>query len=159
MEGTNGVVSFDSETVVIKKIKRKHTGMDTNMQYKLQSLAENIVKNNNLNIIKIPKTINYGKNFIKMERIDDSHPYYSEESSANYEFIRELEIFYKNFIENGYFPMDFECYLQKNNKIVILDFDKFIKIENNKLKYFGKEYEINNLLKGAFIPKNFKIYL
>jgi RIO-like serine/threonine protein kinase len=160
MEGTNGVISFDSENNAIKTIKRKHMGMNAQLQFKLQKLAENIVKNTKLNIIKVPKIFSYGNNFIKMERIDDSHPYYNEESSYNLEFIKELEIFYKNFIKYGYLPFDFECYLQKNNQIVILDFDKFIKIYNYKqVEYLGKKYCINDLLQGPFIPKKFKINL
>jgi hypothetical protein len=159
LEGTNGIISIDDENNIIKKIKKKHTGMNAEMQFKLQKIAEDIVKNNKLNIIKIPKIIYYNYNYIKMERIDDSHPYYNNESTSNLEFIFELEIFYKNFIKNGFFPIDFECYLQNNNQVAIIDFDKFIKIENNKLIYFGKEYKINNLLEGVFIPMNLKIYL
>ena len=150
-EGTNGIVYSKSTDFICKKIKRNGTGMGAKEQYKLQELALSIIDKNNLKIIQIPKLVSCNNNQIIMEKIDDSHPYYGEESNSNKEFCEELIIFYNEFKQYNYIPVDYECFLQSNGIVIILDFDKFINL-NGKLMYFGKEVSMQYLLDGVFIP-------
>jgi len=151
MEGTCGKICDTSNGVVRKVIKRKYKGFSAMQQYHIQQIAINIVKNNNLKLIVVPKVFDYNNNSYSMEKIDDSNPYYTDKSSLNDIFKKELLIFYKEFEKNGYFPNDFECFLQKDNKICIVDFDKFIKINDKNDKKFDKE----TYLKNPFIPQFF----
>jgi hypothetical protein len=150
MEGTNGRVIIENENIVTKIIKRKHTGFGAEEQYKIHKIAYEIVKKNNFEIIKVPKLLKLGNKSISMEKIDDSYPYYREKSNKNSKFCNELKKFYEDFKTYGYFPYDYECYLQKDNKVYILDFDKF--------KLWDKTYNIDKKdFIGIFIPDIFII--
>ncbi len=150
-EGSNGIVYSKSFNYICKKIKKNGYGMNVIDQYKLQEIALNIVEKNNFKIIRVPKLISCEDNIIIMEKIDDSHPYYGEESNYNKEFCEELVIFYNDFKQYNYIPVDYECFLQTDGTVVILDFDKFINLKG-KLMYFGKEVSMQYLLNGVFIP-------
>jgi hypothetical protein len=63
------------------------------------------------------------------------------------------------FIKIGYFPHDYECYLQSDGKIAIIDFDKFLDIWNKKLYYQDTEYKMEKIMKSYNVPKNFTIKL
>ncbi len=93
-----------------------------------------------------------------MDRIDDSYSYESKESCENTDFVRELRIFYKEFMELGYLPVDYECYMQKDGRVAIVDFDKFIKIgQNGELNFYGHTRTLEDMLKGPHIPANFSL--
>lgn len=149
MQGTCGRIIIN-DNIATKIINRHSKSLKIDEQYKLQKFGFNITKN--FTKIKIPKPINLQKRSYDMEKIDDNYPYYSNESKDNNSFIQELIKLYDEFIRIGYFPNDYECYLQNDGSIYIIDFDKFIKI-TDKIK-------LNNLLVGAFIPENFNnIYI
>ena len=151
MLGTCGRINYSIDNdIVTKIIKRKCKSLSIGDQFKLHKFAFNIIIKNHFHILKIPKPINLYKKSYSMQKIDDSNPYYSQDSRDNKCFIKELVIFYIEFIKEGYYPNDYECFLQKDNSIYILDFDKFIKID--KINKLNQEF----LLVGAFIPENFK---
>lgn len=149
MEGTCGKLKDETNGIVRKILKKNYRGTSAMQQFYLQKLAYDIVINNKLQIISIPKVFDYNENSYTMEKIDDSKPYYTEDSSLNNDFKKELLIFYKEFEKQKYFPNDFECFIQKDGKISIVDFDKFIKIQENQ--------NINKqlYLKNPFIPMSF----
>ena len=146
MEGTNGIVIIENENIVTKIVKKKHSGFDAEEQYKIQKIAYDIVQKNNFEIIKVPQLFKLGNKSISMEKIDDSYPYYNQESNYNLKFCNELKKFNEEFLNFGYLPYDYECYLQKDNTVYILDFDKFLKY--NKNIEIDKKYLI-----GVFIPE------
>ncbi len=150
-EGTNGVVYYTSKELIVKRVKRKGTGMNAINQAKLHELALRIVNDNEFKIIRVPKLVSYNESTIIMEKIDDSYPYYGEESTNNKPFCEELIIFYNEFKKNNYIPLDYECFLQKDGLVVILDFDKFISFKD-ELMYFRKEVNMQYILEGVFIP-------
>lgn len=150
-EGTNGVVYSTSKELIVKKVKRKGSGMNALKQARLQELAFHIINNNELKIIRVPKLVSYDETTIIMEKIDDSYPYYGNESTNNKPFCEELIIFYNQFKKNNYIPLDYECFLQKDGSVVILDFDKFISLKD-ELMYFGKEVNMQYILEGVFVP-------
>ncbi len=137
MEGTSGKISNFALNIVKKTIKQQHKAMTASDQFELQKKAIQICKNNNFKIIKIPNVYECEKNSYTMDKIDDSTPYYQNESNNNTEFIKELDIYYSEFIKIGYIPNDIECYLQDNNTIFIIDFDKYIKINSQNKKYMA----------------------
>lgn len=144
------------DNIVKKILKRNYIGHSAKTQFIIQKMAYNICKQNKFKIITIPLVYSYDSNSYTMDKIDDDYEYNSDESSYNYKYVNELKIFYKKFIDNNYFPFDYECYKQKNNKICIIDFDKFIKIDDiNNLMYYGTKKEISDLLKGNNVPYNF----
>ena len=147
MQGTCGRIEINNN-IATKIINRNSKSLKIEEQYNLQEFGYNLTKN--FKTIKIPKPFNLQKKSYDMEKIDDSYPYYSNESKDNTNFIQELIKLYDEFIKIEYFPNDYECYLQKDNLIYILDFDKFIKI--NQINKLNQEF----LLVGAFIPENFK---
>ena len=148
MYGSCGRIEQSVNNTVIKSNKRKCNNLSIQEQFSLQKIAYNIT--NKFKIIKIPKPLELFNKSYSMEKIDDNFPYYAQESKNNELFIKELIIFYKEFIKEGYYPYDYECFMQKDGKIFILDFDKFIKID--KINKLNQEL----LLVGAFIPENFK---
>ena len=150
-EGTNGVVYSTSKELIVKKVKRNGTGANAVQQGKLHTLAHSIINDNELKIIRVPKLVSYDEKTIIMEKIDDSYPYYGTESINNKPFCEELIIFYNEFKKNNYIPVDYECFLQKDGSIVILDFDKFISLKD-ELMYFGKEVNMQYILEGVFVP-------
>lgn len=148
MEGACGKLKDECAGIVRKIIKKNYKGTPVTQQFQLQKLAYDIVEKCNLQTISIPKVFDFNANSYTMEKIDDSHPYYTEESSSNTEFKKELLTFYKEFEKHNYFPNDFECFVQKNGKICILDFDKFIEIGD---KTVNKDLYLMN----PFIPMSF----
>jgi RIO-like serine/threonine protein kinase len=145
MQGTCGHIEINNN-IATKIINRNSKSLKIEEQYNLQEIGYNLTKN--FKTIKIPKPFNLQKKSYDMEKIDDSYPYYSNESKDNTNFIQELIKLYDEFIKIEYFPNDYECYLQNDRSICIIDFDKFIKIADKQ--------KLDHLLIGAFIPKNFQ---
>ncbi len=158
MEGACGILKDEGNNIVRKVIKSKHRGTNAPTQYMLQEKAYNICMNNDFKIIFVPEVYEFDKKSYTMDRIDDSYPYNSEESSQNPEYVKELRIFMNEFIKIGYFPADFECYKQKDGTVAIVDFDKFVAIkENGELWYFGKKMTTERMLLGENFPTNFTL--
>ena len=79
MQGTCGRIIINVN-IATKIINRHSKSLKIEEQYKLQEFGYNTTKK--FKIIKIPKPINLQKKSYDMERIDDSHPYYANESKA-----------------------------------------------------------------------------
>jgi RIO-like serine/threonine protein kinase len=98
----------------------------------------------------VPKPYHCGKNSYSMDKIDDSYSYESKESAKDKEMIKELKTFYQKMMKNNYFPLDYELFKQKDGKVALIDFDKFIPMDKS---FKVKDY----LLQGAYVPQDFKL--
>jgi RIO-like serine/threonine protein kinase len=158
MEGACGILRDEGDGIVRKMIKRSHRGASAETQFDLQEMACEICHKNNFQAIFVPQVYELEKRSYTMDRIDDSYSYESKESCENIDFVRELRVFFKEFIDLGYVPADFECYKQKDGRISIVDFDKFIKIgQNGEMNFFGRNVTVDDMLKGSHIPANFSL--
>lgn len=122
MEGACGTIVDENEKVVRKVLKRKYKGKSAFEQYTLQKLAIQVVEEYKLKTIYIPHVYSYDQRSYTMDRVDTSIPLY--EFEVKYEVIEELKQFCSGMESKGFFANDIECYVQPNNKIAILDFDK-----------------------------------
>lgn len=125
--GSSGVirVSPKDKNIVIKKSKKKNY-----LEYNFHIIAYNLSQK--YKILKVPKPLEVlDEKTYSMERIDDKKllifSVMSNEQLETYEeFLEELRDFYRKMICINVFPYDFELYTQKDNTIMLLDFDKFI---------------------------------
>ena len=128
MEGACGKLT-ESCGIVKKTIKKKYTGLSANTQFNLQTTAYELCKRRAFQVLRVPKPHEQYNNSYTMDKIDDSIPYYAADSQHNMEFIRDLDVYYSEFIKLGYLPNDIECYLQQDGTVCIIDYDKYINIQ------------------------------
>jgi hypothetical protein len=145
MEGACGKLT-ESCGIVKKTIKKKYTGLSAKIQFNLQTAAYELCKRNAFQVIRVPRTYKQYDNSYTMDKIDDSIPYYAADSQHNMEFIRELDVYYIEFITLGYLPNDIECYLQPDGTVYIIDYDKYIKLPS-----------VQNTYMAHFIPEHIRL--
>ena len=149
MEGTCGKITYETKNnnIIIRKTMKnniRHKQEKIAEQYMLQDYGNQISKQ--FDILYVPAVFNYDYKSYTMEIINNTCPIYSKELNKNIKYLEELKIFYDAYKKINYFPNDYECFLQQEtNKIAIIDFDKFQKLNTNKNKF--------NI--GPFIPTNF----
>lgn len=126
MEGASGKIYDYSLDKVIKVSKRKNN----NFEYKIHILAEELTQD--LRVLRVPKIFErVSQRAYVMEKIQLSPVIYTDE------LLTELSILYKRMIEKGFFPNDFELYQQPDNSVILLDFDKFGVIFEEKIRVCG----------------------
>lgn len=122
-----------------------HTLLDYNSKYML---------------LYTPKPINYEDNQYKMGAIDDGYLILTENYEKlpiNFENLkRELRDFYLDMAMHGFFPHDFELYLQKDGRVAMVDFDKFgewISCDEVIIDSFNAKFEPEFLLCSPLLPR------
>jgi hypothetical protein len=143
MEGASGKIYQYSQGKVIKVSKSRNN----NFEYEIHLLAEELTKD--FKVLRVPKVFEriYQKAYV-MEEIEINTP-----NLQTLGLLEELALFYKRMITKGFFPIDFELYQQSDNTIILLDFDKFGVIKDNKIIICNK---LIISLENAFITPKLK---
>lgn len=154
-EGASGKITY-FENSVIKKTKKD--SMIDEIEY--HQLAYQITEN--MQILRVPAILNIWPNKYEMEKIDcNKELHFSKfqltelDSFAN--FFQELKFFFNKMIERNIFPFDFELYLQPDKTIMMIDFDKFCKINNNQIKVGKFTLDLKSAYYQPSLPIGFKL--
>jgi hypothetical protein len=139
-EGTSSTIERWKPGIIQKKQKRRSFSLSVLEQRKIHRIIYDCLKT--YKILKTPK-IYYdtdNPNAYLMQEINTDNPIWLGDPStyASYSpeyiaaLIKELQQLWKHLWNSGYSAWDFELYVQPNNNVMILDFDKFGK----KINYF-----------------------
>jgi hypothetical protein len=144
--GANGlIIPSPSGTVVRKKMRRNAVGNSIDVQMSIHRIAQQILcDTNNFTILRAPYLQQRtaaaagggpepNEEEYWMERIDTSNPLWLGDADSVNCYSRnlvedtkhELARFWQQMWARGYAAWDFELYVQRDNTVVILDFDKY----------------------------------
>lgn len=145
-EGANGlIIPLPDGYTVRKKVRRNARGHDAMTQKRLHSLAvRTLVDNNNFDILRTPylhEDEDRPDHYI-MQRIQTNHPLWLGDPDSRRsigqmgldidlqpDFLetleRELVRFWAMMWGHGFAPWDFELYLQRSGRVMIVDYDKW----------------------------------
>jgi hypothetical protein len=140
--GANGLIlPSPNGRLVRKKIRRHAVGNPIDVQMTIHRIAQQILcDENNFTTLRAPYLNQQGgaaggggEEEYWMERIDTTNPLWlGDQDSVNcyshnlVEDVRqELVRFWQQMWRRGYAAWDFELYIQRDNTVVILDFDKY----------------------------------
>uniref|UniRef100_A0A6C0KP71 Uncharacterized protein n=1 Tax=viral metagenome TaxID=1070528 RepID=A0A6C0KP71_9ZZZZ len=133
-EGSSGIIISWNSGIVRKKLKKQQNPTLTLQEQKnIHNIAESITKQ--LHILKVPKLyidFLYPAYYL-MEKVDTEEPIWLGDplvySQYNSKFLKdlkkELHTFWQSMWNYGYAAWDFELYLQPDDRVILLDFDKF----------------------------------
>jgi hypothetical protein len=140
-EGANGlIIPMPDGFTVRKKMRhgsRRNRGHDLQTQKRLHSLAaRTLVDNNNFDILRTPYVLEEEDNpdWYVMERIQTDRPLWlgdpdSRRSYGDPEALetleRELVRFWATMWQQGFAPWDFELYIQRSGRVMMVDYDKW----------------------------------
>jgi hypothetical protein len=140
--GANGIIlPSPTGNLVRKKMRRRALGNSLDLQIHIHRMSQSILRDdNNYTTLRAPylappqaQAGGGGPAEYWMERIDTSHPLWlGDHDSVNCysqhlieETTRELRRYWLAMWERGIAPWDFELYVQSDNSVVLLDFDKY----------------------------------
>jgi hypothetical protein len=142
--GANGlIIPSPNGNLVRKKMRRNAIGNPIEVQMRIHRITQQILTDqNNFTTLRAPYLQvsqaahaggGSGTEEYWMERIDTSQPLWlGDQDSVNcysqnlVEDVKlELVRYWRQIWERGYAPWDFELYVQRDNSVVLLDFDKF----------------------------------
>jgi hypothetical protein len=151
--GVNGIIIPSANgNIVRKKMRRNAIGNSIDIQIEIHRMAQQILRDeNNFTILRAPylnwppgralgvngmhptNGTNQQEDEYWMERIDTSRPLWlgDQDSVTCYpedmirDLIRELARYWQQMQTRGYAAWDFELYVQHDNSVIILDFDKY----------------------------------
>ncbi len=160
-EGATSTIEFyndNSSKYVIKKNKRNIKSMSIKDQFDLHNKVFQILNNEKYELLYTPKPFVQENNYYVMERIDDSFLLTLDDYDKK--IINELKYFYTDLKNINIFPFDFELYLQPNNQVALIDFDKFGKYYDDSFEiiifHFNKEKHAKKTLLNYYnIPPGF----
>jgi hypothetical protein len=157
-EGASSYI-FIHRGFAIKRRKRKcATGLMA--EYYIHRFVYKLLHDNpKYKLLRTPEPISFKENEYSMEIIDDGYLILKE----NYEKLpincvklkAELKEFYLDMASYGFFPHDFELYLQCDGRVAMIDFDKFGEwIDDEKLVIdtIDNKYEPEFLICSPLLP-------
>jgi hypothetical protein len=167
--GANGIIlPSPTGNLVRKKMRRHALGNSIETQMRLHQLSQSILRDeNNYTTLRAPYLAppqqmagGGGPPEYWMERIDTSHPLWlGDHDSVNcystnliQDVTNELRRYWLAMWERGVVPWDFELYVQPDNSVVLLDFDKYAEMVNGSLTFARG---INISLRDFFVHPSF----
>lgn len=132
-DGMNGRVYVAENGHIIKVQKRNSLGHDIMTQKRIHLLAERLINDLDLRILRVPhvyfnSTNSYEMDYIYTKNIiylgDPNHGYTLHES-LHEKLSQELAILWIELFKAGFAAWDFELYLQLDGTVMLVDFDKF----------------------------------
>ena len=129
--GSHGLIIPVDRDVVMKKTRRGYSeGLTIHQQKGIHDLLEKLLPQDG--IFKVPKVVKSFDSY-KMERICTSRPLFlgDKDSCKCYhhdlisDVIAELVPLWELIWEHGYAAWDFELFVQPDNRVAIIDFDRF----------------------------------
>lgn len=131
MEGANGkILDTEDPKVVIKKIHRRHRAhqrsgsLTAEQQMRRQETVRKALELSDFKRLFVPKAWDAQRFQYKMDRIQVEKPL-EVLDAKDHPVFEELKLFYKIAKRAGFFPADFELYIQPDGRIAMVDFDKF----------------------------------
>ena len=123
-QGSTSYIYLDND-IIEKKIKssKKKKSLNASEQYNLQKLSHDITKD--YKILFVPPVYELRNNSYTMAKINDNK-FLDNQYLDN---IKELAEYISEMKKHDYIPFDYECYLQKDGRIALIDFGGFIKIK------------------------------
>lgn len=161
--GANGlIIPSPNGHLVRKKMRRNAIGNPIDIQMTIHRIAQQILRDeNNFTTLRAPYlqaqaaaagggSHPNGEEYW-MERIDTSNPLWlGDQDSVNCysqnlidDVKQELVRFWLQMWARGYAAWDFELYVQRDNTVVILDFDKYARRSVNSPELFRMPYRVN----------------
>jgi hypothetical protein len=148
--GANGIIlPSPTGNLVRKKMRRRALGNSIDTQIQLHRMSQSILRDeNNYTTLRVPylapQTLGAaggGPTEYWMERVDTTRPLWlGDHDSVNCysqnlieEVIRELRRYWLAMWDRDIAPWDFELYVQPDNSVVLLDFDKYAQRINGRL--------------------------
>lgn len=131
-EGANGRI-YPSERGVIKIQKRKSVGHDVITQRRIHHLAQTLIDELDLKILRVPRVFVDSHQTYEMEWVNTQKIIYPGADQFTtpiladlYENLcQELTRFWIALFRRGFAAWDYELFLQPDGTVVLLDFDKF----------------------------------
>lgn len=145
---------YDDNAIAIKRRKRGQSSSLT-AEYYMHRFVYMLLHNNpKYRLLFAPRPLGCKEKEYSMEAIEDGHLIYTENFSDDLK--TELKEFYVDLAMHGFFPHDFELYLQVDGRVAIIDFEKFgewVSSEEVVIDAVGATYFPEMLLSSPLLPK------
>ncbi len=120
-EGASSYIIIDGEKATKK---RKRGRSSASAEYFMHRYVHTLLSNNDkYKLLFTPRPFECGEREYSMEVIDDGYLIMTENFREDLK--TELRLFYCDMARHGFFPHDFELYLQTDGQIAMVDFEKF----------------------------------
>lgn len=149
------IEKYDDDAIAIKRRKRGQSSSLTAEYYMHKFVYLLLDKNPKYRLLFTPRPLGCKEKEYSMEAVEDSHLIYSENYSE--ELKTELKEFYVDLARHGFFPHDFELYLQVDGRVAMIDFEKFGEWVNSEeviIDSFGATYFPEMLLLSPLLPSD-----
>lgn len=133
-QGMNGRIYDVGAGGTVKKIQKRNSfGHDITTQKRIHNLAERLVNELGLNLIRVPHVFMENLKEYEMNKISTGQIIYlgdpnhgvSIDDSFREALCKELAILWIALYKAGFAAWDYELFLQPDGSVMLIDFDKF----------------------------------
>jgi hypothetical protein len=153
-EGASSYIFIDAAGEIATKQRKRGQSASLTAEYYMHRYVYTLLSDNSkYKLLFAPRTFGYKEKEYSMEAIDDGYLVMAENYSEKLK--TELKKFYLDLARHGFFPHDFELYMQVDGRVAMIDFEKFGEWVNDDevvIDSFNTKFSPKMLLSSPLLP-------
>ncbi len=152
-EGSSSYIFIDAGGQIATKQRKSGQSASLMAEYYMHRYVYLLLSSRKYKLLFTPQPFICKDKEYSMEAIDDGYLVMTENYSEALKI--ELKEFYLDLAKHGFFPHDFELYLQVDNRVAMLDFEKFgewISCDEVIIDSFNVKFDPICLLSSPLLP-------
>jgi hypothetical protein len=152
-EGASSYIFIDPGGQIATKRRKRGQSASLMAEYYMHRYAHILLSDEKYKLLFTPQPLMCKEKEYSMDTIDDGYLVMAENYSEKLK--GELKEFYVDMAKHGFFPHDFELYMQVDGRVAMIDFEKFgewVSSEEIVIDSFNTSYFPEMLLLSPLLP-------